>query len=52
MRSKIEPPEHIMRAPVAAQGCDCLVLLPKSLSCRDASQKAGILLPATESREV
>src|SRR5947209_19183860 len=38
-----EPREHIMRAPVAAQVCDCSVLLLKSLSQPIVTKKVTLL---------
>jgi hypothetical protein len=43
MRSEFEPREHIMRAPVAAQDCDCPALLPKSLSRNGLAEKPSAL---------
>src|SRR5437764_3373896 len=43
MRSQFEPREHIMRAPVAAQVCDCALLLLKSISRSDVARKVGLL---------
>jgi hypothetical protein len=40
VRSDIEPPEYIMRAPVAAQARDCRALLPKSRSCYALPQRS------------
>jgi hypothetical protein len=43
MRSQFEPREHIMRAPVAAQVCDCPFLLLKSISWPTATRKLCLL---------
>ena len=43
MRSQFEPREHIMRAPVAAQVCDCALLLLKSISRSDVTKKVKLL---------
>ena len=54
---RIEPREHIMRAPVAAQVCVSLLLLPKSLSLTvlarnvDASPRKVSIRPPTKRGE-
>jgi hypothetical protein len=45
VRSKIDPLEHIMRAPNAAQGGDRLSLLPKSLNSLPLFQQRIVFSP-------